>query len=255
MSERPSPGQYPRSDEYSRFSENLRSTRRARNALDSLHKAAIRRNSAPEIETLAEVQYLYLGIEAEALLRKILFDPTGFSLEERLQLLNERSQINRWLAVVSAAFSKHYLGTLINQLDIKQLEPDLRNRYQSIRDMLDLQLRPIIEDRNKLAHAQAIWQLKSGSESDFKSMQSKISFGDHWNLTYLQKSLSLIGEIVLILVVSKPTFERDFASLIHKFAAAKQNVEDNSNGAMYEKYKQSLPPIRPRRPQSDDPTN
>jgi len=208
-----------------------------------MHKAAIRRNSAPEIRAMAECQYLYLGIEAEARLRKIVFDPTGLAEAERILVFAAHSQIDRWLRLVDVAFSKHYQGAAAVRVDESALTEVASKRYNRIVTLLHEDLRPIIENRNKIAHGQSEWQLKSGSDGKFKKEAARIDFGDHWNLTNLRDALEAIGEIMLALVVSRPSFERDFDRFFSSIQQAKNNLSANHDGSEFRRFARSLGPV------------
>lgn len=214
-----------------------------RSQLNRTHKLLLRRNSKEEIAALEECQYLYLGVEAEARLRKILHDPTGFSHSERTEILKEKTQIGRWIAAVNAAFCKHYLGTFSTRIDRALLHGTAEQRHGALIGMLESELRPVIENRNKIAHAQTQWQLKSRSDSDFKASSQPLSYGDYWDLNQMQTALEQIGEIVLILIVSQPTFERDFDGRFGAFAAARSRLAANADGSELARFVRGLAPI------------
>lgn len=194
---------------------------------------------------MAEVQYLYLGIEAEARLRKILSDPTGFSETDRDEIRKTRSQkarsqIDRWLKAVDLSFGRHYGAWQSDGLDTDTLPDDVRRKHESIRSMLNDELRPVIENRNKIAHGQPFWQLRSGSDYEFKSTSSLIEYGDYWNLKYRRATLGAIGNVVLTLVVSLPTFERDYRVHVAAFDEARSKIADNSDGSEYRRFSAGL---------------
>ena len=116
--------------------------------------------------------------------------------------------------------------------------------------MLDGDLRPVVQHRNKIAHAQPLWQLKSGSEDQFKTDSHRIQFGDYWDLKHRAAALQSIGEIVLTLVVSQPTFERDFEQQVTRFHQAKVRLKANSDSSQYEEFVRSL--SKPRIRSADD---
>lgn len=241
MAPRPTPGSFPRSAEYSKNSENLAEILRTSTQLDRLHKLAIRRNSQPEIDAMAEAQYLYLGIEAEARLRKIVSDPTGFDDSDRIKVRAPNAQIDRWLRAVDLSFGRHYNAWQLKGLEVDALPETARLKYSSIREMLNVELRPVIQNRNKVAHGQPVWQLKSGSDHDFKSSSARLQYGDYWDLKYRRAMLTAIGDVVLTLAVSLPTFERDFNRYLAAFDTARSKVTSNSDGSHYRAFAASLP--------------
>lgn len=249
MAQRPVPGSFFRSAEFSKNSENLAEILRVSTQLDRLHKLAIRRGSQPEVGAMAETQYLYLGIEAEARLRKIVSDPTGFDEADRIEIRSPKAQIDRWLKAVNLSFGRHYDAWQENRLAVGSLPGTVRQKHASIRDMLHVELRPVIENRNKVAHGQPLWQLKSGSDQDFKTTSAPLVYGDYWDLKYRRAMLSAIGDIVLTLVVSLPTFERDFQKYLTAFESARSRIEANSDGSQYQAFTASL--AKPRSPRNE----
>lgn len=240
LTPRPAPGAFPRSGEFSKNAENLASIVRISNQLDRLHKIAIRRGSQPEIAAMTETQYLYLGIEAEARLRKIISDPTGFEQSDRDTIRSSTSQISRWIKAVELSFGRHYEAWEQNKLNKNKLPYEVRLKYDSIYRMLNVDLRPVIENRNKIAHGQPLWQLKSMSDFEFKSTSSPLEYGDYWSLKHRRLMLQAIGDVVLVLVVSLPTFDRDFQKYLTTFDKARSEIIANSDGSQYQNFIASL---------------
>lgn len=240
MPSRPKPGEYPRSQEFTKNSENLSELVRLGTQFERLHKRAIRSGSRAEMEALAACSYFYLGVEAEARLRKIVSEPTGFVNSDRLAIRSKRSQLDRWMLSVDLSFGRHYDALIDGVLAVGKLHPDALSKRESIRGMLSGDLRPVIESRNKIAHGQPLWQLKSQSENEFKSSSAPLKYGDYWDIKYRRVALSMIGEIVLTLVVSQPAFERDFQKQTAAFDAAKASVAANHDGSQYLAFVQNL---------------
>jgi hypothetical protein len=145
-------------------SENLAEVRKFLLQIERIHKNAIRRNSQPEILALSRTQFLTIGIEAEAILRKIVADPTGFNDIERDAIWSARSKIDQWLKVLELAFRRHYRVLLHHPLN-SALAPITLSRYEQLSAVIDDHVRPIVEQRNKIAHGQRVWHLKSGKEN------------------------------------------------------------------------------------------
>jgi hypothetical protein len=155
---------FPSTPEYEKHSENLAEVRKFLLQIERIHKNAIRRNSQPEILALSRTQFLTIGIEAEAILRKIVADPTGFNDIERDAIWSARSKIDQWLKVLELAFRRHYRVLLHHPLN-SALAPITLSRYEQLSAVIDDHVRPIVEQRNKIAHGQRVWHLKSGKEN------------------------------------------------------------------------------------------
>lgn len=214
---------YPISPTFLRHTENLRAVAAALTQLERAHKLAIREHDQPSEHALRKVHTLLLGVYAEARLRKILDDPTGFNDRERGLIWLERSQDRRWVSAVDFAARRHY-GVLSHQSLDAVLPARALQRVESVIDLLGSDLAPIITDRNKLAHGQWVWQLKSRSEDSFLINQASYDY-NYVALRARYRLLDAIGQLVNVLCVSEPTFDRDFDSLMRKIDQAKSELD------------------------------
>lgn len=236
---------FPSSEEFTKHAQNLAELKRTRTQLERLHKDAIRRNSAQEIAALAQVQYMLLGVEIEATLRKIVTDPTGLSPTHQNVIWGEKSKADQWLKLLIVAFERHYNRGVNANWTVDSLTPTDRARYDAVRELVDKKLRPIIERRNKLAHGQWLWHLKSQQENQFKNLPRQGPPPDYFSLHSLTRAVESIAGLILTLTVSRPTFERDFDKHYGAFERANSDLESNDDGSKYEVFvrelKKSLP--------------
>jgi hypothetical protein len=170
------------------------------------HKDAIRRGDEAAIDFDRRIHQLMVGMVAEAALRKIITDPGGFNEKER-ELLWRESQLNRWLRTVELAFRHHYLIPLHLEIDEANVEAGVAARYRQVVELLEGELAPIITDRNKIAHAQWIWLLNS-KETGFNG-RAPLTL-NYRAIEHRSKAIGAIVGLVTDLVVSVPTFQRDF---------------------------------------------
>lgn len=201
---------YPQASEsFSRHSENLAEVVRDMTQIERVHKNAIRASDLPSELALRRVHLLLLAVFAEARLRKIIDDPTGFTDAERHDIWRKTSQEQRWVEAVTLAARRHY-----GVHDVRtELPSPARERILTIINLLRGELAPVITDRNKLAHGQWIWQLKSGSDEDFVGTPRNLLY-NYSALVARHAAIENIGRLVHVLCVSEPTFDRDFASIM-----------------------------------------
>jgi hypothetical protein len=221
---------HPISPTFLRHTENLRAVAAALTQVERAHKRAIREHDQPSEHALRKVHTLLLGVYAEARLRKILDDPTGFNDRERGLIWLERSQDRRWVSAVDFAARRHY-GVLSHQSLDAVLPATALQRVESVIDLLGSDLAPIITDRNKLAHGQWVWQLKSRSEDNFLIDQASYDY-NYVALRARYRLLDAIGHLVNVLCVSEPTFDRDFDSLMQKINQAKSELDGAGYAAL-----------------------
>ncbi|WP_158297117.1 hypothetical protein [Zhihengliuella sp. ISTPL4] len=213
---------YPSSPAFSKHTDNLRAITSALTQVERTHKRAIRESDEPSEKAMRIVHTLLLGVYAEARLRKILEDPTGFNARERQLIWLEKSQDKRWLASVDFAARRHY--KVMSHQDLSEVAPPQAfDRIETISALLRHDLAPVITDRNRLAHGQWVHQLRSRSEDTFTD--TSVSFDYNYVALDARKQLlDFIARIVNVLAVSEPTFDRDFSDLMEKIGRVKASL-------------------------------
>jgi hypothetical protein len=96
------------------------------------------------------------------------------------------------------------------------------SQYSAINSLLRDDLAPIIEDRNKLAHAQWRWLLNS-RETAFTGPAAAAL-----NYLALQRRGAVITHLAALihaLVVSEPTFHRDYSFLYNAISQARATID------------------------------
>lgn len=225
---------YPSDPDFAKHSENLASVSAALTQFERLHKRAIREGDEPAEMALRRSHVLLVGVFAEARLRKIITDPTGFNVRERQLIWSKRSQDERWQAAVDFAVRRSYQVLMHEELSPRVPEPAL-SRVQTVLSLLRDDLGPTVTDRNKLAHGQWKWQLKSGSEAAFLSDPLTLNY-NYVAIKARHNILEWIAQLVHILCVSEPTFSRDFAHVTERNESARADL----SGAGYEAFRTEL---------------
>lgn len=160
---------------------------------------------------------------AESRLRKILEDPTGFNDRERGLIWLTRSQDRRWVTAVDFAARRHY-GVMAHQSLQEELPAKAYSQIEAVTKLLENELAPVITDRNRLAHGQWVWQLKSRSENGFLANQVAYDY-NYVALRARFKVLDFIGRLVNVLCVSEPTFHRNFDQLMQKIDQNRSDLD------------------------------
>lgn len=151
----------PSGHPFRKHSANLRAASAGMTQAERAHKAAIRRGDAPATDFAARMHQLMVGLLAEAHLGKIISDPGGFNAKERKLLSQEGSQIDRWLRAVELACRRHYGVPLHLEITVSTTAVGVPSQYAAINNLLRNDLETVVQDRNKLAHAQWQWLLNS----------------------------------------------------------------------------------------------
>lgn len=147
---------------YKAHVKNLRAVDTALERMLRELNASLSRGDDTTSEALLKTTMLLLGAWAEDRLRKMLFEPKGFTAAEREQITSAGSQIEIWKAALELGFRKRYQIPFANLSQMLPLTP--RARYAALLNIINDDLRPIIEVRNKLAHGQWVRPLNSQND-------------------------------------------------------------------------------------------
>lgn len=194
--------------------------------------------AAGEDETvfvLLRIYMLLIGAWAECRLSKLLYESNGFTEDERAKILLNSSKIDQWFMAVEIGFRKQY--KLPKSVLCPPALPETAfYRLTSIRNMIDTDLRSIIEVRNKLAHGQ--WKRTLTNDGmGIANDQMKILGTE--NALSAQFRISMLGylcDIIHDLVSSRNAFERDFDKHFQLISNTKMNLKNRT----YDSYKDTL---------------
>ncbi len=215
--------------------KNIHSIEIALNNSALAARKAISEKNSPAVKSFVSLNSFLLGAWAENRLRKLLYEKSGLSDEERNIVISQSSQLEKWEKLIEVAFRKHY-SVPNAELNAKNLPFSAATRYEALNEILNDNLRSVIEIRNKLAHGQWVYPLNSDG-TDIE--QGKYQALNQENLPSLQYKKSLItslADIIHDLVVSLATFDRDFDKNYRKII----NTQNNLHNRSYEDYVNKL---------------
>jgi len=190
-------------------------------------REAIAKNDFKMIASFMRLFALLLASWAECRLNKLLFEPKGFTESERSGITAKGIQIERWLAAIDTAFRKHY--NIPNAvLSFATLPHSAWSRYESVVQLVNIDLRPIIELRNKLAHGQWAFPLNDDGNDVAQAQMDALRVENLLSLQFKKSLISSLSGIVNDLVVSRPAFERDFDQHYQLIVQTKRNLVKRS---------------------------
>jgi len=216
----------PASHPYRLHCANARSVLKGLTQAERAHKAAIGGGQQVAIDFAARIHHMTVGLVAETLLRKAIADPAGFNERERSLLSQERSQLSRWKRAVELGFRRHYAIPIHLAIEEPSVAATVAAQYSALIDLLDGDLAGIIEDRNKIAHGQWVWMLNS-KETRFTGSAPPLL--NYRAIEARSKLVREIAELIGDLIVSKPTFVRDYP---RRFTQV-QHLKTKLSGADY----------------------
>jgi len=214
---------------------NIQSIEIALNHSALAARKAISEKNEPAVKSFVSLNAFLVGAWAENRLRKLLYENNGLSVEKREIILSNSSQIDRWNKLIEIAFREHY-GIPYAPLNEVSLPFSASARYQVLTDILNEDLKGVIEIRNKLAHGQWVYPLNSEETNVEEEKYQQLRNENLPSLQYKKSLLVSLASILHDLVVSLSTFERDFDTNYRKITNTRSNLKNRS----YEKYVEQL---------------
>ena len=178
---------------------------------------------------------LLLGTWAECRLRKLMYEPQGFIDTERETIQTESTQLKQWQKAVEVAFRRQYkIPKAVLSADI--LPNSAYTRYDTLSEMLTSDLGSIIELRNKLAHGQWHYPLNSEGNDIAQEQMDALRIENLLSLQFKKTLLESLSSAIHDLVVSKPTFERDFDNHFRAISETQRNLKNRD----YKKWAEGM---------------
>ncbi len=204
--------------------ENLRSIVIAINNTAISARKAIAEENSLATQSFVRLYAFLVGAWAEVRLKKLLFERSAFTPDERKRISDIPAKCDQWLKTIEIAFRKHY------NVPHAPLKPPAipfaaSSQFGSLLQIIDSDLRLVIEVRNKLAHGQWIYPFNN-DDSDIESEKYRLINKE--NMLSLQFKLNLVGKLTDIihdLVVSRATFERDFDKHYKDIEMTRMNLQ------------------------------
>jgi hypothetical protein len=190
-------------------------------------KSAIRAGKSRQETVLTKNCALILGAKLETTLLRIIYDPSGFTPDQRQRIVSAPTAADKWLRVIKEAFAaRHDLG-------IRQVPQNLpftaQARYAEIERLVKEQFIPLIELRNSLAHGQWHRTLNaSGTKIDPRRM-AQLARQNVWRLAIQDNILHHVSLLIHDLVVTRTAFERDFDKRWNDLHSAITRLESSSS--------------------------
>ena len=198
-----------RSKLYQFHVDNLKEISGAISKVARLLHEYVSQNDENSISAFVRLYALLLGAWAECRLRKLTYEPNGFNDKERAIIQAESTQLKQWQKAVELAFRRQYQIPKA-PLTASILSHSAYSRYITLFEMLESDLKSIIELRNKLAHGQWAYPLNNEGNDIAQEQMDALRAENILSLQFKKTLLETLSSAIHDLVVSKPTFERDF---------------------------------------------
>lgn len=198
-------------------------------------RQAIADKNEPATKSFVSLYAFLLGAWAENRLRKLLYENPGLDEGERSKVLGKPSQIEQWFYITELGFRKQYKVPKA-ALSENSLPFSANARFTKLNEMLEEDLRSLIEIRNKLAHGQWVFPLNNEG-TEVETTKYNVLKGESLpSLQYKKAMIATLADIVHDLIVSPATFDRDFDDHYRHIVNTRNNLRTRS----YSKYERQL---------------
>lgn len=204
--------------------ENLRSLLRAIDQIETLSKDAIKRRQDEVAKSLLCMHIFLVGASTECRLKKLLFEPGGFTKIDRDAIKSVDTQEGKWKNTIELGFKRRYS---VSTLSSKTLGHTAFGRYRAMLDAITNDIAPVVMIRNKLAHGQWEYQLTNGDDGIAEEAMRVVRTENLLSSKFKIQIITHLSALVHDLVVSD-SFERDFDDHYRKFEAARDNLKNRS---------------------------
>jgi hypothetical protein len=208
--------------------ENERALSEAFDVARQACKDAIRGGKERQETALTKNCALLLGAKLETTLMRIIYDPTGFTPDQRRRIVSASTAADKWLRVITEAFAGRH-GIPTRQVP-QRLPFTAQAMFAEIERLIKEQFIPLIELRNSLAHGQWHRTLNSsGTRVDPRRM-AQLARQNVWRLAIQDNILHHVSLLIYDLVVTRVAFERDFDKRWNDLHSAIKRLESSSSG-------------------------
>lgn len=222
-------------DLFSYHVDNLRRVEDAITQVSRKVKLAIKQEDEAGLKTFKPLYILLCGVWSETRFKKLIYE-SPVTEKFREDVLSERTQLRKWHRLVEKSFRSHYSIDSSKPLSKQSLPFSAFARYDEIGDIIDDRLKPIIELRNNLAHGEWEYPLTSDGKSVSSEKCRLLKNEDYLSYHFRLKILRHLSDLIHDLVVSKPTFKRDFDENHDKLI----NAVKHMNEMDYEEWSETL---------------
>lgn len=186
-------------------------------------------------DALTRLYALTLAIWAESRLLVLLDEKRAFGRVPRKVILKEKTQLEKWKGTVRMAFRKRYKVKTISLLPFSQ-----KKQYEEIAAMLDRDLGPCIELRNRLAHGQ--WYVAISADGAVNdTLTAAIRKENLLSLQYKRLLLEHIVDVIQTLVLwtrdFPVQFDAKYEAIVHVRTLLERKEFRRYRNMMEEKYK------------------
>ncbi|TRZ93796.1 MAG: hypothetical protein D4R82_04730 [Dehalococcoidia bacterium] len=139
--------------------------------------------------------------------------------------LSSSTECDKWIALTDFFFKEQYLKNHKREITKTSIGDTNYHRYTTIVEIINNELKPFIELRNRIVHGQWAVALNTTGTARNQELTQHVWTLSKKDLMLLKIFVENLPELLKFLIISKKTFERDYDVFINRINLAKQDVD------------------------------
>jgi hypothetical protein len=220
---------------YEVHSSNLRLITTALNGVERDLRYYVARSDDPRVAVYTRLLTHLVTAWAEVRVLKLAYEPGRFSPQEIASILQAETAKHRWLLSLEISVRKAYSVSSGRAL-AASLTFTPHARYLALVELIESELLPSIELRNRIAHGQWEFALSNDLRSVNGQLTQEMQKQNIVTLQLRRRIFESLGQLIHNLAVSPVTFERDFDAGYRTIEQQRNNLHHRD----YAKYEQAM---------------
>lgn len=213
---------------YHEHCENLRLIEGAISSVQRTLREYISKSDDKNSEIYTKILAYLINCWVDVRIIKLVYEKNAFNDSEMTQIIGQRSLNDKWKTSLEIAYRKSF--HIPNHTQIND------TRYSMLLDIIDNQLLPSAQIRNRLAHGQWKFAFTNSLQNINPNLTNKIRDDNILQIQLRHKIFKNLSQLIHDLVVSTPTFDRDFSDNFNKIEEKKHQMTNKK----YEIYVNTL---------------
>lgn len=135
--------------------------------------------------------------------------------------INNKCEVDKWSSLIDYFFKLNYFNNQKRELTEPNLGSTIYHRYNTLHKILNDDISPFIEMRNRISHGQWAVAFNFNNEDKNQVLTTHIWKLSKKEIMLLKSFVTNFPILIKFLVTSKKTFERDFDKYTNRIIKAK----------------------------------
>ncbi|TBV26518.1 hypothetical protein DMZ43_05470 [Meridianimaribacter sp. CL38] len=224
---------------YSKHCENLREIEGAIKLVESDLRRYISMEQESKVYKYTKILSYLVTCWSEVRILKLTYEDNAFSQSEIGIIINSGTLADKWKNALKIAVCKAYnLNPTVDFVSLLPFTP--KSRYLEIHHLIESDLLPSIEIRNRIAHGQWKYAFTNDLRNTNTQLTGHLRQENIVKLQLKRKLLTGLSFLIHDLIISEATFDRDFDKNYRLIEENKRNLHKRDYASyklkMVEKY-------------------